>query len=411
MPGGSMNGIHADGNTYGPGVAFLDGRAGLARAPLSHVAVDPVGRLVVPCRADAPDPLDAIDEFVEEETARGRTVIGAIGYELRHWIEPRSGGPPRGELPLVALASYGACHTFDHRERRWRTPPPPPPARRAGSVRLAPPRPLLDEEAYRRRFERVREWIGAGDVYQVNLSIPFESRVDGDPAALYERLARRSPAPYGAYLDFGDFHILSNSPELFLERRGDRLTTRPIKGTRPRGATPAADRALAGELRRDPKERAEHVMIVDLERNDLGRIARTGSVLVEELAALESYATVHHLESTVSARLRPGLRFTDCLRAMFPGGSITGAPKIRAMQILDALESTGRGFYTGGIVHHPPDGDFTMSICIRTAVVRGDRLSYVAGGGLVADSRAAAEYRECLLKARAFELAAAEGAQ
>ncbi|MGH7857705.1 MAG: anthranilate synthase component I family protein, partial [Candidatus Binatia bacterium] len=208
------------------------------------------------------------------------------------------------------------------------------------------------------------------------------------------------------FLDLGDFQILSNSPELFLERRGLRVATRPIKGTRPRGATADADAGLIEELRRDAKERAEHLMIVDLERSDLGRIAEIGSIEVEDFAAVESYATLHHLESTVCGKVPPELPFSAFLRALFPGGSITGAPKIRAMQILEELETEGRGFYTGGILHYPPGRDFSMSICIRTATVRGGRVRYAAGGGLVADSNVEAEHAECLLKARAFFTAA-----
>jgi para-aminobenzoate synthetase component 1 len=397
-----------------PGTAFLDGRLASVRAPLSHLAWKPAAELRIgpdghaTGRAAAASPLDLLDEFLVAETARGRSVIGALAYELRHWIEERAGGRPRGTLPIAVLYSFERVHTFDHLAGAWTGDPPDPihRPRKSDSVEVSPPRPGLDFSAYQRAFRRLQEWIAAGDVYQANLSVPFSAEIRGSAAAFYERLAEASPPPYGGYLDCGDFQILSVSPELLLERRGARLETRPIKGTRPRGSDPAEDRRLAAELRSDPKELAEHVMIVDLERNDLGRIAEPGSVAVEEFATVVSYATVHHLESTVRATVRSGLRFSDFLRALFPGGSITGAPKIRAMQILQELEPQERGFFTGSLLLYRPDGNFTMNICIRTATVCDGGIRYAAGGGVVADSRPEREYEECLLKARAFFSAA-----
>jgi anthranilate/para-aminobenzoate synthase component I len=210
------------------------------------------------------------------------------------------------------------------------------------------------------------------------------------------------PVPFGAYLDAGPERVLSRSPELFLRRRGARVVTCPIKGTRPRGANPAADAALAAELARDPKERAEHVMIVDLERNDLGRVCVAGSVAVEALAAAVPFDTVQHLISTVAGTLRPSVSTVDLLRATFPSGSITGAPKIRAMEIIAELEAAPRGFYTGAIGWIDASGDCDLNVAIRTAVARGDRLVYQAGGGIVADSRAERELDELHLKAAAF---------
>lgn len=398
-----------------PGVAFLDGRAGLERAPHSHLAWNPLRRLRMEANGSARlngeivggcPALETIDRFLQEESAAGRTVIGVLSYELGRWLEPRTGGGPGVDLPVISLASYERSYTFNHIQNRWVDPPPEFPPATAGDVRVTRPRVSLDLGSYRQRFDRVQRWIASGDIYQANLSIGFDAEIRGDAASLYERLATLNPTHYGAYVDWGDFQILSNSPELFVERRGDRIATRPIKGTRPRGASPREDRRLAAELQADPKELAEHVMIVDLERNDLGRIAELGSVRVEEFQTVVSYPTLHHLESTVSARCRPGLRFSEILRAMFPGGSITGAPKIRAMQILGEIEPEPRGFFTGSILHHPPSGNFTMSIAIRTATVRAGRIRYGAGGGLVADSEAEREYKECFLKARAFFAAA-----
>ena len=216
------------------------------------------------------------------------------------------------------------------------------------------------------------------------------------------RLRRRNPAPFAAFLDFDEVQIASASPERFLELRGRRVETRPIKGTRPRGATPEADRRLGAELLASAKDRAENVMIVDLLRNDLSRVCRDHTVLTPELCVLESFATVHHLVSTVTGELRDGLDAVDLLRATFPGGSITGAPKIRAMEIIAELEPSARGPYCGSIGWLGFDGWMDTSITIRTFALRGRRVAFQAGGGIVADSEPAAEYAETLDKARAL---------
>jgi para-aminobenzoate synthetase component 1 len=250
--------------------------------------------------------------------------------------------------------------------------------------------------------ERARAWIHAGDIYQANLSYRVDAPCPVAPPALYRRLRTLSPAPFGAYLDPGPYQVLSNSPERFLLHERGRLETRPIKGTRPRGADPAEDRREAEELLASEKDRAEHLMIVDLERNDLGRVARPGSVRVERLAALESYANVHHLVSVISASPCPGAGPVDALRACFPGGSITGAPKIRAMEIIETLEPEPRGIYTGAIGGIDFSGRMDFSVAIRTAVVRDGVASFHVGGGIVADSKPDLEYRETLTKAEAF---------
>ena len=394
-----------------PRIAFLDGRAAVAHAPRSVLAWNPVRELRLDAdagmsidgrRCAGADPFTALDDFLGAESAAGRTVIGALAYELGGVIEPRARGRQRAAMPLAVLTSYDRILGFDHRRGVWSSPPPRFAVRSLEACTVAGVRVSSEEAAYARRFARARRWIGAGDVYQVNLAIAFEGTVRGHPAVLYERLASGHPVPYGAYLDCGELQLLSNSPELFLERRGERIVTRPIKGTRPRSANAGEDARLREELRVDAKERAEHVMIVDLERSDLGRIGEIGSVRVGEREAVRTYPTLHHLESSIVTRIRRGLRFSEILRATFPGGSITGAPKIRAMQIIDELEDEPRGFYTGAVLHHSPDGDFTMSIAIRTATVHGGRIRYMAGGALVWDSIASQEYAECLLKARAF---------
>jgi anthranilate/para-aminobenzoate synthase component I len=396
-----------------PGVAFLDGRAARPGAARSIVAWSPETTLAIDgsgvARIDGEpvphDPLSALDEFLEREAASERTVIGCVAYDLGRWVEPRSGIRATDE-PIVYLSGYRRCHEFDHVAGCWGAPIPELPPAVEEPLLMSRPEPAIRRSAYNRSFARILEWIRAGDIYQANLSIPFDARISGSPTLLYERLAATNPVPYGACLDMQDHWLLANSPELFLARRGRDLITRPIKGTRRRGDNERMDRELRNELRHDPKERAEHVMIVDLERSDLGRIAIPGSVHVEPFEMVETYPTLHHLESIVKAKLPKGIRFSEILRATFPSGSITGAPKIRAMQILAEVEGESRGFYTGSVVHLLPNGDFTMNLCIRTATIQGDRLRYRAGGGLVVDSSADAEWAECLLKCRALFLAA-----
>jgi para-aminobenzoate synthetase component 1 len=249
---------------------------------------------------------------------------------------------------------------------------------------------------------RIREYIAAGDVYQVNLAQRFHTPFRGSPLALYRRLRARNPAPFGAYLEFAGAAITSISPERFL--RLDATTraaeARPIKGTRPRGATPAEDAALARALSASEKDRAENIMIVDLVRNDLGKVCRPGSVTVPKLFALESHPTVHHLVSTVTGVLAEDRDAFDLLCAAFPGGSVTGAPKIRAMEIIAELERAPRGVYCGAIGYVSNTGAMDFNIPIRTIVLRDGMATFHAGAGIVWDSEPAAEYEETLAKAR-----------
>jgi para-aminobenzoate synthetase component 1 len=248
---------------------------------------------------------------------------------------------------------------------------------------------------------RVREYILAGDIFQANLSQRFEVPLREDPWALYRRLRARNAAPFAAFLDFPDAPILSASPERFLRVDPDgRVETRPIKGTRPRGTGPEHDAHLGRALSESAKDRAENLMIVDLMRNDLSRVCAPGTVRVPELFRLERYATVHHLVSTVVGRLAPGADALTLLRASFPGGSITGAPKVRAMEIIAELEPSQRGVYCGSLGYWSLSGALDTSIAIRTAVVRGGTVYFSAGGGIVADSDPEQEYRETLDKAR-----------
>lgn len=259
----------------------------------------------------------------------------------------------------------------------------------------------FSRDAYLRAVGRIKEYIAAGDCYQVNLAQRFRAPGEFDAWNCYLALSQLNPAPFAAYLDAGDHQVVSSSPELFLRIRDRDVMTRPIKGTRPRHADPAADAAAAQELLRSAKDRAELVMIVDLERNDLGRVCEWGSVTTPAIWDLESFATVHHLVGTVRGRLRKEVSPLQCLRSCFPGGSITGAPKIRAMEIIHELEPVQRGPYTGAIGF--VDGaEACWNIAIRTMVVQPGRILFHAGGGVTADSDPAAEYEETLAKASAM---------
>ena len=255
-------------------------------------------------------------------------------------------------------------------------------------------------EEYLRTVERALEHIAAGDIYQVNLAQRFRVEAAPQAAALYRSLRAESPAPFSSLVTTPGGGIASSSPERFFAIEGNRIETWPIKGTRPRGATGQEDANLAAALQASAKDRAENVMIVDLERNDLGRICETGSVRVPSLCEVASFANVHHLVSRVEGRLREDVGPADVIRAMFPGGSITGAPKIRAIQIIDSLEPTRRGVYTGAIGYWDLSGACDFNIAIRTMVVEGGSTCFHAGGGVVADSTPEGEYEETLIKAR-----------
>ena len=250
--------------------------------------------------------------------------------------------------------------------------------------------------------EKARQYIIAGDILEVNLSQRFEAELAITPYALYRQLRQINPAPFACYLGFDEVSVVSASPERFLRLQGDRVETRPIKGTRPRGKNPEEDEALADELLGSSKDRAENIMIVDLERNDLGRVCRFGTVKVTELGILEVFPTVFHLTSTVVGRLKEGKNRNDLLKATFPGGSITGAPKIRAMEIIDELEPTKRSVYTGSIGYLSFDGNLDLNIAIRTFLVKGGKAYFQAGGAVVYDSDPEAEYQETLDKAKAL---------
>jgi para-aminobenzoate synthetase component 1 len=263
---------------------------------------------------------------------------------------------------------------------------------------------------YLQAVRRVIEYLKAGDCFQVNLAQRLLFPSDGAASDLYCRLRARNPAPFGGYFDLGDFAIASASPERFLSCRNGVVQTRPIKGTKPRGHNPAEDRAFIDELRASSKDRAENVMIVDLLRNDLGRVCSYGSIHVPRLCEVESHPFVHHLVSEVRGRLRPGLGPIDLLKAAFPGGSVTGAPKIRAMEIIAELEPTARGAYCGSLGYIGFDGAMDMSILIRTFTIGRGWVQFPVGGGIVADSIPESEYEETWHKAEGLLRALAPGA-
>jgi para-aminobenzoate synthetase component 1 len=361
-------------------------------------------------------------------------VAGFFGYGLGRTLEtlPPEVSPYAVDdqhLPDMALGFYDVVLAFDMiAERAFAVSsglPESAPARRAERARmrmagicgrletLAPVRHAdpsayhaiasnFTRDAYESAVARVIEYIHAGDIFQANLSQRFETELaEGDtPYALYLRLRKASPAPFASFFNFAAGAVVSSSPERFLSCRNGIVETKPIKGTRPRGKTPEEDALLASELLASEKDRAENVMIVDLLRNDISRVCDDRSVTVDRLCALESFANVHHLVSTVRGRLRSGMTHADLLAACFPGGSVTGAPKRRAMEIIEELEPTARGPYCGAIGWLGADGCMDSAIAIRTITVSGRRITFQAGGGIVADSDPAAEYEETLAKAR-----------
>jgi para-aminobenzoate synthetase component 1 len=336
---------------------------------------------------------------------------GWLSYDLGRQVEtlPALAEDDLG-LPALALGRFDAWLEFDHEQETVELRGDGSGERLVRALRAArPPVPRqtplarwdssLPRRRYERAVERAIDYIRAGDVFQVNLSQRLAADWHGDPLALYGRLRETSPAPFMALVRLGGADIVSASPERFLAVRGDRVETRPIKGTRPRGHHPAADVKLAAELEASAKDRAENVMIVDLARNDLGRVARYGSVAVDRLFGLESHPGVHHLVSSVSARLRPGLGPAEVVRATFPPGSVTGAPKVRALEIIDELEPVRRGPYCGAIGWMEPGGDLELSVAIRTFVGAGERLYLHVGGAVTADSDPAGEWQETMHKA------------
>jgi len=384
----------------GPSEAFClfdDARAGAASARAAHARLyrDPVG-IVAAARAAEVQP--ALDRLAEARDA-GLHVAGFLSYEAGLALEGRLAPLARrrdaGGAPLLWFGLFEGVRLIAPDTLPALLPDP-------ASVRVGALRPLIGQGEYLAAFAQVQDYIRAGDIYQVNLTFPCDVPLSGDPLALYAAIRPRAAAGYGGVIRTGAHSLLSFSPELFFTQVRGQLTARPMKGTATRGAGAEADAALARDLALDPKQRAENLMIVDLLRNDLSRVSVAGSVTVPDLFKVETYPTVHQLVSTVRARILPGLSPVDVLRVLFPCGSITGAPKVRAMEIIDAVEPFPRGPYTGAMGWIDPDGDAAFNVAIRTICVEEGagtgRLGL--GSGLVADSDGAAEWAECLAKAR-----------
>lgn len=332
---------------------------------------------------------------------QGLWAAGFLAYELGFVFEERLAGrlPERSDTPLLWLGLYDAPQrlTADETDRYLATIAG---VRQGRALDIVP---SLDLARYRTAFDRVESLIAAGDTYQVNLTFKAGFRLEGDPVALYRELCRQQPVAYGALINTGEQWILSRSPELFVSSRGDRLSARPMKGTLRRGRTVAEDATGRAALAADEKNRAENLMIVDLLRNDLGRIAEIGSVKVTDLFTVETYRTLHTMTSGITAQRRAGVTTTDLLANLFPCGSITGAPKLRAMEIIAEVEAGPRRLYTGSIGYFAPGGDLMLNVAIRTAVIGTDSRGEIGiGGGIVADSTAEDEYREALLKMAFF---------
>ena len=396
------------------------------------------------------DPFDALREILNRFQSQTPSAdlpfiggVGYLGYPLRCFIEELPSSTHNDlKLPDCYFAFYDAVVAFDHLSNqvylcqsnvndgfsnrhkqqvenfrsilqsgtRYSQ-------RRCESLRCDfphftkyPIKSNFSKSDYISTVQRAKAYIASGDVYQVNLSQRLSTSTDLPPPGLYARLRQLSPVPYGAYLHCGDFQVLSASPERFLHFSPSNRTveTRPIKGTRPRGLTPALDCKLAAELLHSEKDLAELLMIVDLERNDLGRVCEIASIHVPERVALESYSNIHHLVATVRGTLRRDADRIDLLKSCFPGGSITGAPKIRAMELIDELEPTDRSVYTGAIGYFGFDGTMDLNIAIRTCILKEGRAYFHVGGGIVADSEPEAEYQETLDKASSW-MAVLEG--
>ena len=372
-----------------------------------------------------PAPLDDLPPF-----AGG--AVGVFAYDLVRTVEPL--GEPNPDpvgVPDLALMLTDTLVVFDHlkhtvtvlanvyadddieasyaavletiAEVRWRlSGPVPRPARRPGRGRVVPELiPNMSRERFESMVARIVEYIYAGDAYQVVPSQRWSAPVPVEAFSIYRGLRVVNPSPYMYFLDFGDFEIAGASPEPLITVNGRQVLTRPIAGTRPRGASTDEDRQMAEELLADVKERAEHVMMVDLGRNDLGRVCEYGSVTVEDLMAIEYYSHVMHIVSSVTGTLRSGVGALDALRSVLPAGTLSGAPKVRAMQIIDELEPVKRGGYGGAIGYVSYTGDLDTCIHIRTVVVKDGIAHVQAGGGTVADAQPAYEYRESVAKSKA----------
>lgn len=356
--------------------------------------------------ASTADELHALLEWIEVMRSRGLYLAGYLGYECGYYMEYASrysAGPISGPSDLLPLARFGAydeSFIFDHAVGSFlgQIPPDASTVSRPGQFTRASTLDISEDE-YKQKILAIKRYIESGDTYQVNFTDSVTVSTSHDAAASFAVLSAAQPVSHSALLHIGDQHILCLSPEVFFRIHDGRIVTRPMKGTMPRGFDVTEDEQQAARLRSDEKNRSEHIMIVDLLRNDLGRICRMGSVRVDELFAIERYRTLFQMTSTISGELRPGLTFAQIFYALFPSGSITGAPKLRTMEIIRELERKPRGVYTGAIGYIAPSGDAEFNVAIRTLVLHKRTARMGVGGGIVADSDPESEYRECQLKA------------
>jgi len=376
-----------------PIIAIVDFADDDGTAPRRRVFSVPVSVHTASTLSAVVPTLDAVEQLARA----GRWVVGFVAYEASPAFDHALATRPAGPLPLAWFAAFDAPETDVVVPDDVASVSPG--ARALDRLSLTSD---LSDREYADRIASIRELIEAGDLYQANFTVPFTARTDCPPLELYERMRLAQAGRYSAYLDIGDACVLSASPELFLERRGTCVRTRPMKGTSRRGLYPQSDIAARNALCTSEKDRAENVMIVDVARNDLGRVARLGSVRVSRLFTAERYPSVWQLTSTVEADVDGDARLSTLFRAMFPAASITGAPKVRASQAIAELESSPRGVYCGAIGLLRPGGDATFSVAIRTATSRGDMLRVHSGGGVTIDSTAAGEMGEVRDKLAAF---------
>ncbi len=353
-------------------------------------------RPVETIRADAPDEVGPALFALQAGVGRGLHAAGFFSYELGYLLEPKLTHllPPERKVPLLWFGLYASPRQLTGAEvQGWLT------EEAIGNPTLGELAHSWDSVSYLKRFDEVQKNIRSGDIYQLNLTFKAKFKLQGSPLALYRDLRLKQRVAYGGLVDTGDVTILSASPELFINQHDRIIETRPMKGTAPRAGTPEGEAEVRTALSKDVKNRAENLMIVDLMRNDLGRIADLGSVNVTDLFTVETFKTLHQMTSGVQARLKDGIGIVDVLKAIFPPGSITGAPKIRAMELIRELETEPRGIYCGAIGRFSPDGTAQFNVAIRTAVIdRKGAGEMGIGSGVVADSDGPKEYAECLLK-------------
>jgi para-aminobenzoate synthetase / 4-amino-4-deoxychorismate lyase len=364
----------------------------------SLLFLDPLRQIVLKQPEEMPDLLIEIQQAVNS----GCYVAGFLSYEAGSCFEKNLPSFKETRVPLAYFNVYRRAHIFNHWTGEFEdgsTPPEILEERFADQFSLEKIGLQISQENYARHIDAIKEWIRAGDTYQVNFTDKFKFRFSGSSIGLYRELLARQEVSYGAFLNLGDIQILSSSPELFFHVEGSHIVTRPMKGTAARGRDLEEDRSIRHWLHHDEKNRSENLMIVDLLRNDLGRICEFGSVQVHDLFSVERYKTLFQMTSSVSGNLRRGIAYGDILRSLFPCGSITGAPKLRTMEIIHELETEARGVYTGAIGFFSPHSEAVFNVAIRTITLWGNQGEMGVGGGIVYDSVAEEEYKECLLKA------------